>query len=113
MLHALKQSAVLLERCPPVSTTNPAGINKSRLEMLHLMPEAFVLFKTEPTHEREVYLSLTEHEGVAEVHALYGEFDLLVRISSPTSKELSHLLMESFRRIKGVKETQTLIAVEA
>ena len=90
-----------------------AGINKSRLEMLHLMPEAFVLFKTEPTHEREVYLSLSGHEGVAEVHALYGEFDLLVRISSPTSKELSHLLMESFRRIKGVKETQTLIAVEA
>ena len=81
--------------------------------MLHLMPEAFVLFKTEPTHEREVYISLTEHEGVAEVHALYGEFDLLVRISSPTSKKLSHLLMESFRRIKGVKETQTLIAVEA
>ena len=68
------------------------------------MPEAFVLFKTEPTHEREVYLTLSDHEGVAEVHALYGEFDLLVRISSPTSKELSHLLMESFRRIDGVKD---------
>ena len=62
-----------------------------------MMPEAFVLFKTEPTHEREVYLTLSDHDGVAEVHALYGEFDLLVRITSPTSKELSHLLMESFR----------------
>ncbi|MEL0331873.1 MAG: Lrp/AsnC ligand binding domain-containing protein [Candidatus Poseidoniales archaeon] len=77
------------------------------------MPDAFVLFKTEPTHEREVYLSLTDHADVAEVHALYGEFDLLVRIRSPTSKALSRLLMESFRRIEGVKETQTLIAVEA
>ena len=64
-----------------------------------LMPEAFVLFKTEPTHERDVYLSLTEHEGVAEVHALYGEFDLLVRLTSPSSKELSSMLMSSFRRI--------------
>ena len=78
-----------------------------------LMPEAFVLFKTEPTHERDVYLSLTEHEGVAEVRALYGEFDLLVRLTSPSSKELSSMLMSSFRRIEGVKETQTLIAVEA
>ena len=78
-----------------------------------LMPEAFVLFKTEPTHERDVYLSLTEHEGVAEVHALYGEFDLLVRLTSPSSKELSSMLMSSFRRIEGVRETQTLIAVEA
>ena len=76
------------------------------------MPEAFVLFKTEPTHERDVYLSLSNHKGVAEVHALYGEFDLLVRISSPNSKELSQMLMETFRRIEGVKETQTLIAVE-
>lgn len=71
-----------------------------------------MLFKTEPTHERDVYLSLSNHEGVAEVHALYGEFDLLVRISSPNSKELSQMLMETFRRIDGVKETQTLIAVE-
>ena len=71
-----------------------------------------MLFKTEPTHERDVYLSLSNHEGVAEVHALYGEFDLLVRISSPNSKELSQMLMETFRRIEGVKETQTLIAVE-
>ena len=46
------------------------------------MPDAFVLFKTEPTHERDVYLSLSEHADVAEVHALYGEFDLLVRILS-------------------------------
>jgi len=76
------------------------------------MPEDFVLFKTEPTHEREVYLALADHEGVAEVHALYGEFDLLVRISAPDSKELSGLLMGTFRRIAGVKETQTLIAVE-
>jgi DNA-binding Lrp family transcriptional regulator len=80
--------------------------------MVRLMPEAFVLFKTEPTHEREVYLALSSHEGVAEVHALYGEFDLLVRISSPNSKELSGLLMGTFRQIEGVKETQTLIAVE-
>ncbi len=76
------------------------------------MPDAFVLFKTEPTHERDVYMALSDHEGVAEVHALYGEFDLLVRISSPNSKELSQMLMQTFRRIDGVKETQTLIAVE-
>ncbi|MDP6199815.1 MAG: Lrp/AsnC ligand binding domain-containing protein [Candidatus Poseidonia sp.] len=76
------------------------------------MPEAFVLFKTEPTHERDVYLALSDHAGVSEVHALYGEFDLLVRVSSPDSKGLSKLLMNTFRRIEGVKETQTLIAVE-
>ena len=46
------------------------------------MPEAFVLFKTEPSQERAVYVALSENSAVAEVHALYGEFDLLVRVSS-------------------------------
>lgn len=76
------------------------------------MPEAFVLFKTQPAHEREVYLSLMEHSAVAEVHALYGEFDLVVRLSVDNSQNLTKMLMADFRQIKGVKDTQTLIAVE-
>jgi DNA-binding Lrp family transcriptional regulator len=76
------------------------------------MPEAFVLFKTQPAHEREVYLSLMEHSAVAEVHALYGEFDLLVRLSADNAQDLARMLMTDFRQIEGVKDTQTLIAVE-
>ncbi len=76
------------------------------------MPEAFVLFKTEPACEREVYITLTNHDSVAEVHALYGEYDLLVRVSADSAKKLTSMLMGEFRQIKGVRETQTLIAVE-
>lgn len=76
------------------------------------MPEAFVLFKTMPTRERDVYLSLSNYEAVAEVHVLYGEFDLLVRVSSDNSNELSKMLVQDFRQIDGVRETQTMIAVD-
>ena len=76
------------------------------------MPEAFVLFKTEPTRERDVYMALRGKENVAEVHVLYGEFDLLVRVSSDSSSELSGMLIQEFRLISGVKETQTMIAVD-
>ena len=76
------------------------------------MPEAFVLFKTEPSREREVYISLTENDAVAEVHALYGEYDLLVRVSIEDEKNLARMLMREFRQIRGVRETQTLIAVD-
>ena len=69
------------------------------------MPEAFVLLKTEPTKERDVYLELSSKDHVAEVHVLYGEFDLLVRLSSENSKKLSELLVGEFRQISGVKET--------
>lgn len=76
------------------------------------MPEAFVLFKTLPSRERDVYLTLSNHESVVEVHALYGEYDLIVRVSSSESGTLSGMLMSDFRQIDGVKDTQTLIAVE-
>ena len=76
------------------------------------MPEAFVLFKTLPARERDVYQTLTDHSAVAEVHALYGEYDLLVRVSSEDARKLSGMLMSDFRQIDGVKDTQTLIAVE-
>jgi len=76
------------------------------------MPEAFVLFKTEPTRERDVYLALSGKDSVAEVHVLYGEFDLLVRVSSNNSSDLSEMLIQEFRQISGVKETQTMIAVD-
>ena len=76
------------------------------------MPEAFVLVKTEPSHERDVYLALTSHEAVKEVHALYGEFDLLAHVSSDSAKKLTALLMKEFRVIQGIRDTQTMIAVE-
>ena len=68
--------------------------------------------KTEPSHERDVYLALTSHDAVKEVHALYGEFDLLAHVSSETAKTLTTLLMKEFRTIEGIRDTQTLIAVE-
>ena len=76
------------------------------------MPEAFVLVKTEPSLERDVYLALTSHEAVKEVHALYGEFDLLAHVSSDSAKNLTALLMKEFRVIQGIRDTQTMIAVE-
>lgn len=76
------------------------------------MPEAFVLFKTEPTMEREVYMALSENESIAEVHVLYGEFDILVRVSSDDAKNLAGMLIQDFRKITGVRETQTMIAVD-
>ena len=77
-----------------------------------IMPEAFVLFKTMPSRERDVYVTLSNHGSVVEVHALYGEYDLIVRITSDDANNLSKMLMSDFRQIDGVKNTQTLIAVE-
>lgn len=76
------------------------------------MDTAFVLFKTEPSRERDVYLALSDIDQVVETHALYGEYDLLACVQCANPKELTALLIDKLRSIDGVLESQTLITVD-
>ncbi len=76
------------------------------------MPAAFVLFKTEPSLERDVFLALSNMDSIIETHALYGEYDLVARVDAENGKILTELLMNKLRTISGVKETETLIVVD-
>ncbi len=76
------------------------------------MDTAFVLFKTEPSRERDVYMALSNIDQIVETHALYGEYDLLACVKCADPKELTMLLIEKLRSIDGVLESQTLIAVD-
>ena len=44
------------------------------------MNTAFVLIKTAPQKELDVYLTLLDLEAVSETHVSYGEYDLVARI---------------------------------
>ena len=76
------------------------------------MGAAFVLIKTHPGRERDVYVSLDNLDAVLEVHVLYGEHDLIVRVGNDNPKELAHILMNTFRTIDGIRDTETLITVD-
>ena len=76
------------------------------------MSTAFVLIKTKPMKESEVYRALLDLENVVETHVLYGEYDLAARIDFKDDKEMSRILISDFRNISGIEQTETLIAVE-
>ena len=76
------------------------------------MDTAFILLKTEPARERDGYAALANIAEVIESHALYGEYDMLALVECENSRELTALLMQKMRQIDGVKETETLIAVD-
>ena len=76
------------------------------------MGTAFILIKTVPGMERDVYLALSDLECVLEVHVLYGEHDLITRIGAADSTELAKILLGTFRTIEGIRDTETLITVD-
>jgi len=76
------------------------------------MSTAFVLIKTAPQRELDVYLTLLNLESVSETHISYGEYDLVARIDFEDEKEMARTLIGQMRSIEGVIRTETLIAVE-
>jgi|TARA_B100000900_G_scaffold247996_1_gene211019 DNA-binding Lrp family transcriptional regulator len=76
------------------------------------MSTAFVLIKTAPQKELDVYLTLLNLEAVTETHVSYGEYDLVARIDFDDEQQMAKTLIGEMRSIDGVVRTETLIAVE-
>jgi DNA-binding Lrp family transcriptional regulator len=72
--------------------------------------EAYVLINAEPGMIWEVAESTLKIEGVKMVHAVTGQFDAVIYVEFAKVEELGKII-EKIQQIKGVRRTQTLIAV--
>ena len=62
--------------------------------------------------EQGVMETLKEMEEVKEVHVLFGEWDLLVKLKMPDPEMVGTFVMENIRSIKAVKLTSTMIVAK-
>ncbi|MEM0361009.1 MAG: Lrp/AsnC ligand binding domain-containing protein [Sulfolobales archaeon] len=76
------------------------------------MPEAIVLVNTDIGSEEEVLNLLSSIEGITEAYVVYGVYDLVVKVSAPTTEELKDIISSKIRKIPKVRSTLTMIVVE-
>lgn len=76
------------------------------------MAFGFVLIATAPSKEREVYTQLLEVEEVAEMHPLFGEYDLIARVEARDYDTLGQVVVNKIRSVSGVVETKTLTGTQ-
>lgn len=74
------------------------------------MSIAFVLVNVEKGNEHEVYRKLIK--DFDEVHLLFGDFNLLVRVEAKNKNDLDHKVSDKIRAVKGVTETKTLEGIK-
>jgi DNA-binding Lrp family transcriptional regulator len=74
------------------------------------MPIAFVLVNVEKGNEHEVYRKLIK--DFEEVHLLFGDFNLLVRVEAKNKNDLDQKVSDKIRAVKGVTETKTLEGIK-
>jgi DNA-binding Lrp family transcriptional regulator len=76
------------------------------------MVVSYILINTLPGMEHQVYDELKKNSNVIEVHPLFGEYDLLVRIDIDNLDELGEIVIEKIRKIEGVEDTKTLTGIK-
>ena len=76
------------------------------------MPTAIVLINTELGSEADVLKDLKKVEGVEEANAVYGVYDIIVRVKASTMDRLKEVVSRKIRRLDKIRSTLTMIEVE-
>ncbi|MBN2325374.1 MAG: Lrp/AsnC ligand binding domain-containing protein [Spirochaetes bacterium] len=76
------------------------------------MAKAYVLLEAKPGYERNIVKQLKELPEIEFVNELYGEWDIITRVSIAKIGDLDALLSEKIRKIEGVTLTSTMIVAE-
>ena len=74
---------------------------------------AIVLIKAETQLINELSEQLVEVDGISEVFSVAGQYDLVALVRVRENAELAEVITHRIRKLRGLLETQTLIAFRA
>ena len=76
------------------------------------MIHAFVLIKAERAAMHSLGGKLADVEGVTEAYSITGEWDFVAIIRLRQAEDLAELVTGRLSRIRGIRETHTMVAFE-
>ncbi len=76
------------------------------------MPTAFVLVNTDIGSELDVLREIKKLDGVEEALAVYGVYDIVVRVVSGSMEALKQTITWDIRKLPNVRATLTMIVNE-
>ena len=76
------------------------------------MPKAYVLINTVPDVEEEFLQELRKIEGVREATSVYGIYDFVAKVEGDSLEKVKETITWRIRRLRDVRASVTLIAVE-
>ena len=76
------------------------------------MAICFVLIKVEPHKDYIVFNKLAKINKVVELHPLFGQFDLIVKLEVDDIDQLEDIVLNKIRVLEGVANTETLTGIK-
>ena len=77
------------------------------------MATGFALLSISPLYEKKVYETLKNIPEITELHPLFGEYDILLKIEGPDFDSIGSIVIKKIRSIEGVMDTKTLIGTKS
>jgi len=77
------------------------------------MAIGFALLSISPLKEKEVFDALKKMPEIAEVHPLFGEYDILVKIECGDIDAIGEIIIKRIRSLRGIVDTKTLIGTKS
>jgi len=77
------------------------------------MATGFALLSISPLREKEVFEKVNAIDEIVEVHPLFGEYDILLKIKTEDIDSIGQVVIKKIRSIKGVTDSKTLIGTQS
>ena len=77
------------------------------------MAIGFALLSISPIQEKTVYETLKSVPEIIEIHPLFGEYDILIKIECSDIDEIGEVIIKKIRALKGIVDTKTLIGTKS
>ena len=77
------------------------------------MATGFALLSISPLHEKSVFESLKNIPQIKEIHPLFGEYDILVKMECEDIDQIGEMVIKKIRSLKGIVDSKTLIGTKS
>ncbi len=78
-----------------------------------MLVKAYVLIKTESGKEDEVLKAVLGLTVTEEAHQVFGPYDIITEVRARDMDSIVDIVVSKIRKIKGIIDTQSLIAIDA
>ena len=75
------------------------------------MSISFVLVQCTIGHEMEVLRELLKLDSVKEAKGTFGYYDILIKITASTDRDIENIITKKIRKIKNVSTTTTISVI--
>ncbi len=76
------------------------------------MIEAYVLMKSEPGLQGDIYTKVSKLKGVKSVSTVIGPYDLIILVESESLNNLGKMVISKIQNLKGIRDTTSCVVIE-